>query len=103
MGDSRVNLRSNELFAKLKDALPTLKLKYHVDTLEIFGSFVRGEATEDSDLDLLVTFNEAPTLFKFVALENDLSDMLGVKVDLVMKENLKPRIGKRILAEARPL
>ena len=93
----------DELFAKLKDALPALKLQYHVDTLEIFGSFVRGEATKDSDLDLLVTFDEDPTLFKFVALENHLSDMLSVKVDLVMKESLKPRIGKRILAEARPL
>lgn len=80
-----------------------LRTQYHVRSLEVFGSFVRGEAREDSDLDLLVTFNEVPTLFKFVELENHLSDTLGVKVDLVMKDSLKPAIGKRIIDEARPI
>jgi predicted nucleotidyltransferase len=71
--------------------------------LELFGSYVRGEETAGSDLDLLVSFAETPTLFQFVALEQFLSDKLGVKVDLVMKEALKPRIGERILAEAREI
>jgi predicted nucleotidyltransferase len=93
----------DQLSATLKDMLPALKTQYHVDALEVFGSFVRGEEKEDSDLDLLVTFDQVPTLFKFVALENHLSDTLGVKVDLVMKESLKPFIGKRILEEARPI
>jgi predicted nucleotidyltransferase len=93
----------NELLAKLKDILPRLRTEYHVRTLEVFGSFARGEAREDSDLDLLVTFDEVPTLFKFVELENHLSDNLGVNVDLVMKDSLKPAIGKRILKEARPI
>ena len=56
-----------------------------------------------SDLDLLVTFEEVPTLFQFVALENFLSDDLGVKVDLVMKDSLKPAIGKYILEEAQKI
>ena len=93
----------DELLVNLKDILPMLRQEYHVRTLEVFGSFVRGEAREDSDLDLLVTFEEAPTLFKFVEIENYLSDNLGVKVDLVMKDSLKPAIGKRILKEARPI
>jgi predicted nucleotidyltransferase len=54
-----------------------------------------------SDLDVLVEF--APEarfgLLKFCELENDLSDILGLKVDLVMKAGLKPRIGERILQE----
>jgi len=58
---------------------------------------------ELSDLDLLVTFDEVPTLFRFVALENDLSDTLGIKVDLVMKDSLKPNIGKYILEETKPI
>lgn len=84
----------------LRRLLPLLREKYHVRTLEVFGSFVRGEAGSGSDLDLLVTFDRTPTLLQFVALENMLSDELGVKVDLVMKDSLKPELGKYILAEA---
>ncbi len=80
--------------------LPLLHEKYHVRTLEVFGSYVREEEKSGSDLDLLVTFDEVPTLFQFVALENLLSDELGVKVDLVIKDSLKPTIGKYILEEA---
>ncbi len=61
---------------------------------------MRGEEKATSDLDLLVTFDEVPTLFQFVALEDFLSDELGVKVDLVMKDSLKSTIGKYILKEA---
>ena len=90
----------NEIVLNLKAMLPRLREQYHVHTLEVFGSYVRGEEKAGSDLDLLVTFDEVPTLFQFVALENFLSDELGVKVDLVMKESLKPSIGKNVLAEA---
>ena len=91
----------NELIEELQKLLPELRQNYHVQSLEVFGSFVRGEERTDSDLDLLVTFDESPTLFKFVALENYLGDRLGIKVDLVMKDSLKPAIGQRILAEAK--
>lgn len=72
---------------------------YKVKELGIFGSYVRQEQTETSDVDVLVEFYETPSLLKFVNLENYLSDNLGVKVDLVHKAGLKPRIGERILAE----
>ncbi|MBL8188901.1 MAG: nucleotidyltransferase family protein [Acidobacteria bacterium] len=84
----------------LRRELPALSAKYHVNSLEIFGSYARQEQNEESDLDLLVTFNETPGLLKFVELENHLSDLLGIKVDLVMKEALKPNIGQRIIKEA---
>jgi len=90
-----------EISSELKEILPTLRTQYRVRTMEIFGSYVRGEARADSDLDLLVTFDEIPSLFRFVALENLLSDSLKVKVDLVMKDSLKPMLGKHILEEAR--
>ena len=80
--------------------LPVLRERYRVRTLEVFGSSVRGEARPGSDLDVLVTFDETSTLFEFVALENYLSGVLEIKVDLVMKESLKPRLARYILEEA---
>jgi predicted nucleotidyltransferase len=80
--------------------LPHLKKKYSIETLDVFGSYVRAEEQSTSDLDLLVTFSELPGMFKYIELENHLSDLLGIQVDLVMKDTLKPAIGEKILAEA---
>jgi len=87
----------------LRQHLPELAERYHVRSLEVFGSFVRNEQSPASDLDLLVTFGKTPGLLEFVSLENHLSDLLGVRVDLVMKKALKPRIGANILREAVPV
>ena len=76
-----------------------LKNKYKIKEIGIFGSFVRGDITEDSDVDILVEFEEVPSLFKFIEIENYLSNILGIKVDLVEKKSLKPRIGEHILKE----
>ena len=65
----------------------------------IFGSFVRGEEKDTSDLDILVELERPVGLIKFVGLQNYLSDELGEKVDLVTKSALKPRIKKNILSE----
>jgi len=88
---------------KLKKELPKLKSQYNVTILEVFGSFVRNEQNANSDLDILISFSKAPSLFKFIELENYLSELLDVKVDLVMKSSLKPNIGQRILAEAQSI
>jgi predicted nucleotidyltransferase len=87
----------------LRQQLPRLTERYSVETLEVFGSYVRSEQTKDSDLDILVTFKEVPSLLTFIAIENYLSDLLGIKVDLVMKDSLKPKIGGQILREAIPV
>ena len=63
---------------------------------------MRNEQTAASDLDMLVTFEKTPGLLKFVSLENHLSDLLGIKVDLVMKDALKPRIGQQFSAKPFP-
>mgnify|MGYP000355561186 CR=1 FL=1 len=89
--------------SKLKKELPKLRTQYNVATIEVFGSFVRNEQKANSDLDILVSFSKAPSLFKFIELEEYLSELLGVKVDLVMKSSLKPNIGQRILAEAQSI
>ena len=91
------------IIAKLQTELPNIKLQYNVTTLEVFGSFVRHEEKTNSDLDILVSFSKAPSLFKFIELEDYLSKILGVKVDLVMKSSLKPNIGKRILSEVQSI
>lgn len=97
-------LKDSEYFIKtLRQHLPELREKYSVNYLGIFGSYVRGEQTKDSDLDVLVQFDKKPGLLKYIELENYLSDLLGVKVDLVMKSALKPNIGKRILNEVKAL
>ena len=87
----------------LRQQIPMLMERYNVEKLEIFGSYVRAEQKKDSDLDILVTFKEDPSLLTYIAIENYLSDLLGVKVDLVMKDSLKPKIGQRILREAVPV
>jgi len=84
---------------KLHEMLPELRERYHVSYLGVFGSYIREEQKPESDLDVLVEFSKTPTIFKFVNLENHLSEALGVKVDLVMKDALKPNIGKHILDE----
>ena len=87
----------------LRKELPKLRSEFNVSTLEVFGFYVRNEQKADSDLDVLVTFSKAPDIFDFIELENYLSDLLGLKVDLVMRSVLKPNIGKRIISEAKPV
>lgn len=85
---------------KLRRHLPELEQHYQVKSLGVFGSWTRGEQRKGSDLDVLVEFGEnGPTLLGFVHLENYLSELLGIKIDLVEKETLKPGIGRRILEE----
>ncbi len=91
-----------ELFmTKLRENMPSLREKYNVKTLGIFGSYIRGEQTKKSDVDILVEFEKPIGLLNFVGMELELSEMLGKKVDLVPKNALKPRIGKHILEEVR--
>jgi uncharacterized protein len=96
-------LSLEKILEVLRQQIPTLTARYSVETLEVFGSYVRSEQKQDSDLDILVTFREVPSLLTFIAIENYLTDLLGVKVDLVMKDSLKPKIGQQILREAIPV
>lgn len=83
----------------LEKLRPILKEKFQVKNIGVFGSFIRGEQAKKSDLDVLVEFSEIISLFKFIDLENFLSKELDVKVDLVMKDVLKPQIKDIILRE----
>jgi predicted nucleotidyltransferase len=85
----------------LTSQLPQLKQNYQIKQFGIFGSYPRGEATENSDIDILVEFEPEITfgLITYCQLENHLSEILGKRVDLVTKDGLKPHIGKNILRE----
>lgn len=83
----------------LKKQMPELAERYRVKSLGIFGSYVRNEQSRRSDMDILVEFEQAPDLIKFIDLEEHLAKQLGVKVDLVPRRALKGEIGERILRE----
>jgi predicted nucleotidyltransferase len=89
----------------LREMMPEFHRCYGIQTLEIFGSYVRGEERKKSDLDLLIEFipGRSISLFEFVALEQTFSDLLGVKVDLVEKSSIKPALRQKILQEAQPV
>ncbi len=79
-------------------AVPILK-KAGVTRSSLFGSYVRGEEKEGSDIDMLVDFPKGKSLFDFIGLQLKLEDTLNKKVDLGEYETLKPRIRDRVLSE----
>lgn len=83
----------------LKEHKVELEEEYGVSEIGIFGSYVKGNQGEASDVDILVEFKKAVDLLSFVHLKNYLSDLLDTNVDLVLKRALKPNIGKRILSQ----
>lgn len=82
-------------------ALYNLLESNDVDELKLFGSCVRNEETETSDIDLLVSFKKNIGLFKFIHLERDLSELFGRRIDLVTEKSLHDKLKDQILNEAR--
>ncbi|MCL4321569.1 MAG: nucleotidyltransferase family protein [Deltaproteobacteria bacterium] len=76
-----------------------LQEKYYISEIGIFGSYVRGEETPKSDVDILVEFEKPVSLFAVSSLENYLSDLLGVKVDVVRKRSVRKELKENILKE----
>ena len=85
-----------ELISSHKDEIHK---EYKIMNIGIFGSYVRNEQNEESDLDILVEFDEPISMFKFVELEYYLEELIGIKIDLVSKKALKPVIGSYINSE----
>lgn len=88
-----------ELRDELKALKPELEKRFKVETIGIFGSYSRGEQTGNSDLDVLVTFSGSIGLYRFIEVEQFISDKLGVKVDLVQQGALLPMIKNQVLNE----
>lgn len=92
-------LTRSEILDILKALKPEIQARYGVKEIGLFGSFVREEQSEASDIDILVEFERPIGFFKFLELEEYLAARLGGKVELVTQKALKPRIGKYILEE----
>jgi uncharacterized protein len=88
----------DEILKTIEANRPSLSL-LGVSELALFGSFARNEAGPDSDVDFLVEFSEK-SFDRYMGLKELLEDLLGRKVDLVLKSTIKPRLRERILSEA---
>ena len=96
-------MNQEEILSRLRQHKRQLMQTYRLRRLELFGSYVRGEQAPGSDVDILVEYETTPGMFDFVRLQTALTELIGVKVDLVMKEALRPRIGQRVLRDAIPV
>ena len=86
---------------RIRDHLAELSSEFAVAEIGIFGSYIRGEQTPESDLDILIQFSKPVGFVAFYQLEQRLKQLLGVEVDLVTRSALKPHIGAKILAEVK--
>ena len=94
-------LENSEIRQRIRNNLTVLNREYAVSEIGVFGSYARNEQTPDSDLDILVNFSRPVGFIAFMELEQHLQHLLGVKIDLVTRAALKPRIGERILKEVK--
>jgi predicted nucleotidyltransferase len=85
---------------QLQELKPTLKKRFKVETIDIFGSYARREQTNKSDIDILVTYSEGADLLLVAGLRHYLKRKLRVKVDVVSKNFLNPIIKDHVLNEA---
>jgi len=92
-----------ELLKEKKEEVLQIAAKHGARNVRLFGSVVRGEADEQSDVDLLVTFDPGTTLLDHAALIEELQELLERKVDVASERGLRPRISDRVLTEAVPL
>ncbi len=92
-----------EVKLQLQTLKPTLKKRFKVETIDIFGSFARGDQNEKSDLDVLVTYSEIVDFLLISRLRRYLRRKLRMKVDVVSKEFLNEHIKDRVLEEAVPV
>jgi len=74
-----------------------LRREYKIIEMGIFGSYIRGQQKKKSDIDILVEFDEPVSLLDWVGAENYLTDILGIKVDLVPREDVRPNLKKEYL------
>lgn len=88
-----------EIMEKLKALKPELQAHYKVRELGLFGSFVRGEQRETSDIDILVDFTEDASLFNLVRLADFLEEKLRRRVDIVTKDSLRVELRESVLRE----
>lgn len=103
IGDRSLQRSLDEVKSQLEALKPTLKQRFKVETIDIFGSYARGDQTEESDLDILVTYSEMVDLLLVAELRRYLRRKLHIKVDVISKEYLNRHIRDQVLEEAVPV
>jgi predicted nucleotidyltransferase len=99
-GEQGIVMRTlRELTEIPRDSMDSLKSRYPISWIGVFGSYLTGEQTKTSDFGVLVDFHEPIGLFRFLELEHDLQGLLAVRGDLVSKKSLKPHIAERVLRQ----
>jgi len=89
----------NEILRILKEVKPILERDYNITEIGLFGSYLRGEQNQNSDIDILLDHKSGLTFFKLIDLEKFLTKTFNIKVDIAFKKYLKKNIGKQILSE----
>ena len=92
-------MTKEDVLKTLKALRPELETHFKVKELSLFGSFVRGEQIESSDIDVLVEFDMSASLFDLVRLALFLEDQLHRKVDVIPKDSLRVELADAILRE----
>lgn len=92
-----------EMIRGKRDAILEIARRYGASDIRIFGSVARGDATEASDIDLVVRFEPGRSLLDHGGLLMDLRDLLGTKVDVIDEEAMRPRFHRHVMKEAIPL
>ena len=82
----------HEIIKILTEHKEELKEKYKIKEIKIFGSYARGEQRETSDIDIIVDFEETPTLIELLRVEEEIERILGIKVDLLTEDSISPFI-----------
>lgn len=93
-------MKLKKLIESKRDDILRIAKIHGAGNVRIFGSVTRGEDTEESDVDILVTMDSGRTLFDLIGFNQDLEDFLGCKVDVISDRGLSPYFQDRILSEA---
>lgn len=98
-----MSVLTRELVQKNRAAIPRVEQRYGASDVRIFGSVARGDATADSDLDLIVRFEPSRSLFDHGGLVMDLRELLGIRVDVIDQDAMRSRFREHVMREAIPL
>lgn len=91
--------RTERSIERIKDKILPILQRYGVKRAGLFGSYVRGELKEESDIDILVEIEKDISLLDFVGIKLEIEEALGRKIDLVEYDTIKPPLKERILKE----